>query len=190
VPRRRWIAAGGALVGLIFTSTLTTGALWRDSISLDAGQVSAGSLVLLNGNAVTQVEAYAFTALAGGNLRPSSSAQAPLTMRNGGSTRLSYRLSDTTTTGSSALPASLTLSINELAGGAACPTGVDVPPATDPGSEVYVGPLVGATSTALRPLAPSATETLCVRIAVADSAPQGVSDTSTQVRFTFAAVQG
>jgi hypothetical protein len=41
----------------------------------------------------------------------------------------------------------------------------------------------------LRPLAPSAVETLCVRIAVAGSAPQDVSDTSTQVRFTFAAVQ-
>jgi len=76
-------------------------------VALPAGEPGAKArLVLLNGNAVTQVEAYAFTALAGGNLRPSSSAQAPLTMRNGGSTRLSYRLSDTTTTGSSALPAS------------------------------------------------------------------------------------
>jgi hypothetical protein len=46
----------------MFASTLTTGALWRDSVALDAGQVSSGSLVLLNGDAVTQVEAYAFTA--------------------------------------------------------------------------------------------------------------------------------
>jgi hypothetical protein len=176
-------------VGLIFTSTLTTGALWRDSIALNAGQVSSGSLVLLNGNAVTQVEAYAFTALAGSNLRPGSSAQAPLTMRNGGSTLLGYRLSDTTTTGSSVLPASLTLSIDEVAGDAACPIGVDVAPATGPSTEVYAGPLAGATSTGLRPLAPSAVETLCVRIAVAGSAPQDISDTSTQVRFTFAAVQ-
>jgi hypothetical protein len=176
-------------VGLIFGSTLTTGALWRDSVPLNTGQVSSGSLVLLNGNAVSQVEVYAFTALAGSNLRPGSSAQAPLTMRNGGSTPLDYRLSDTTTTGSSVLPAQLTLRIDGVTGDAACSTGVDVPPATGPTTELYAGPLVGATSTVLRPLAPSSTETLCVRIAVAGSAPQAVADNSTQARFTFAAVQ-
>ena len=189
MPRRRWIAAGGALVGLIFTSTLTTGALWRDSVALNAGQLSSGSLVLLNGDAVSQVEAYAFTALAGSNLRPGSSAQAPLTMRNGGSTPLGYRLGDTTTTGSSTLPAALSLRIDGVTGDAACSTGIDVPTATGPTTAVYAGPLVGAASAGLRPLAPSATETLCVRIAVAGSAPQAVSDTGTQVRFTFAAVQ-
>ena len=176
-------------MGLIFTSTLTTGALWRDSVSLNAGQVSSGSLVLLNGNAVTQVKAYSFTALAGTNLRPGSSAQAPLTMRNGGSTPLGYRLSDATITGSSTLPAQLTLRIDGVTGDAACSTGVDVPPATGPTTAVYAGPLVGATSVGLRSLAPSAAETLCVRVAIAGSAPQAVSDTSAQVRFTFAAVQ-
>ena len=177
------------MVGLIFTSTLTTGALWRDSVSLNAGQVSSGSLVLLNGDAVTQVEAYAFAALTGSNLRPGSSAQAPLTVRNGGSTPLSYRLSDTTTTGSSTLTAQLTLRVDGVSDDDACRTGVDVPTAAGPTTVVYAGPLVGATSAALRPLAPSATETLCVRIAVTDSAPQAVSASSASVRFTFAAVQ-
>jgi hypothetical protein len=168
---------------------MTTGALWRDSVSLDGGSVTSGSLVLLNGNAVSQVDAYAFTALAGSNLRPGSSAQAPLTMRNGGSTPLGYRLGDTTTIGSSALPAELTLRIDTVVGDAACPTGVDVPPAAGPTTPLYAGPLVGATSPGLRPLAPSAMETLCVRIAVAGSAPQAVAADSAQVRLTFAAVQ-
>ena len=104
MPRRRWIATGGALAGLIFASTLSTGALWRDSLPLGGGQLSSGSLVLLTGDATTQVEAYAFTALAGSNLRPGSSAQAPLTMKNDGSTPLGYRLSETTTIGSATLP--------------------------------------------------------------------------------------
>ena len=148
------------MAGLIFASTLTTGALWRDSLALGAGQVSSGSLVLLTGDATTQVEAYAFTALAGSNLRPGSSAQAPLTMKNDGSTALGYRLAETTTLGSATLPAELTLRIDGVTGDAACPTGVDVPLATGPTIGVYAGPLAGATSPGLRPLAPAATETL------------------------------
>jgi hypothetical protein len=136
------------LAGLIFASTLTTGALWRDSLPLGAGQVSSGSLVLRNGTATTQVEAYAFTALAGSNLRPGSAAQAPLTMRNGGTTPLAYRLSGTTTLGSTTLPSQLTLDIDRVTGEAACSTGVDVPPATGTTSDVYAGPLVGATTPA------------------------------------------
>ncbi len=189
MPRRRWIAAGGALAGLIFTSTLTTGALWRDSLPLGAGPVSSGSLVLLNGDATTQVQAYAFSALAGSNLRPGSAAQAPLTMRNGGTTALGYRLADTTALGATTLPSQLTLDLDRVTGEAACSTGIDVPPASGTTSAVYDGPLVGATTTDLRALAPAATETLCVRVAVAGSAPQSVADTSAQVRFTFAAVQ-
>jgi hypothetical protein len=53
---------------------------------------------------------------------------------------------------------------------------------------MYTGPLTGATSTGLRLLAPSATETLCVRVAVAGTAPQDVAATSSAAHFTFAAV--
>jgi hypothetical protein len=87
------------------------------------------------------------------------------------------------------LPAQLALRIDGVTGVDACPTGVDVAPATGPTTELYAGPLVGATSPGLRPLAPSATETLCVRVAMAGSAPQSVAADSAQVRFTFAAVQ-
>jgi hypothetical protein len=177
------------LAGLIFASTLSTGALWRDSLPLGGGQLSSGSLVLLTGDATTQVEAYAFTALAGRNLRPGSSAQAPLTMKNDGSTPLGYRLSETTTIGSATLPAGLTLRIDGVTGDAACSPGVDVPPASGSTTGVYAGPLAGATTPDLRPLAPAATETLCVRVAVAETAPASVSGDSAQVRFTFAAVQ-
>lgn len=177
------------MAGLTFASTMTTGALWRDSLPLGGGQISSGSLVLLNGDATAQVDAYAFSALAGSNLRPGSAAQAPLTMRNGGTTALGYRLADTTALGATTLPSQLTLDLDRVTGAAACSTGVDVPPATGTTSSVYAGPLVGATTADLRPLAPAATETLCVRVAVAGSAPQSVSDTSGQVRFTFAAVQ-
>lgn len=190
MPRRSWIAAGGALAGLVFGSALATGALWRTTLPLGAGQVSSGSLVLLNGNAVSQVDAYSFTALAGSNLRPGSAAQAPLTMKNGGLSPLRYRLSDTASIGGpSPLPGQLTVRIDRVTGEAACGTGVDVPPASGTTAVVYAGPLVGATTAGLRPLAPAATETLCVRVAVPVSAPQSVSGTSAQVRFTFAAVQ-
>lgn len=189
MPRRSWIAAGGVLAGLIFGSALATGALWRASLPLGAGRVSSGSLVLLNGSATSQVETYAFTALAGSNLRPGSAAQAPLTMKNGGTTPLGYRLSDTTSFGSTTLPGQLTLRIDRVAGDAACGTGVNVPPASGSTTPVYAGALAGATTPGLRPLAPAATEVLCIRVAVADAAPKSVSGMSTSVRFTFAAVQ-
>lgn len=188
MPTRSWIAFGCALVGLIFASALTTGAFWRATLPLGAGQVSSGSLVLLNGNAISQVEAYAFTALAGSNLRPGSAAQAPLTMKNGGTTPMGYRLADTTSSGSTTLPGQLTLRIDRVAGESACGTGVDVPPPSGGTTSLYAGALAGATTTGLRPLAPTATETLCVRISVADVAPKSVSGMNAQVRFTFAAV--
>jgi hypothetical protein len=186
---RRLILIGSALAtALLFSSTLTTGALWRASVSLDGGDLSSGSLVLLNGNATSQVENYAFTALTGSNLRPGSTAQAPLTMKNGGSSPLGYRLSQTSTTGSTTLPTYLTLRIDTVAGEPSCTAGVDTPPASGTTAVVYSGALVGASSTGLRPLAAAATETLCVRVGVSNAAPASVQADATQVSLTFAAV--
>lgn len=173
---------------LIFGSSLTTGAYWQSSISLDGGQLSSGSLVLLNGDAVNQVSNYQFTALAGTSLRPGSAVQAPLTMKNGGTAPLTYRLVQTSTSGSTSLAGQLALRLDAVPTPATCATGIDVPAATA-GTTLYAGGLVGASTATARPLATGASETLCVRVTVPAAAPQTVQAGSTQTTFTFGAQQ-
>lgn len=176
-----------AVVGsvLAFGSTLATSALWRTSVSLDGGDVQSGSVVLLNGSASSQVKNYAFTSLGGSALRPGSVVQAPLVMRNGGTSSLDYRFLQTTSAGSPALPGYLTLRIDVVTG--SCATGVGAPGPTGVSATLYDGVLFGAANTTSRRLPVGATETLCVRVGVAPSAPKTVAGATTQTTFTFGA---
>ncbi|MBF6949455.1 hypothetical protein, partial [Acinetobacter baumannii] len=124
--------------GLIFSSALATSALWRSSVALDGGTVRAGSVVLLTGSGVEQVKSYAFTTLSGTALRPGSSVQAPLVVRNGGTSTLAYRLAGTASTGSSLLAGQLVLRVDAVP--VACTTGVGaaIPPVVT--ANAYDGP--------------------------------------------------
>ena len=171
--------------GLIFGSTLATSALWRSTVSLDGGAVQSGSVVLLTGDTGGQVKSYAFTSLAGSALRPGSSVQAPLVVRNGGRSPLDYGLAQTAGSGASTLPVQLSLRLDVVSG--ICAAGVGAPPPAGVAATVYDGTLAGATTPTTRQLAPGAAETLCVRVGVKPDAPKTVSGASTTITFTFGA---
>lgn len=177
--------AGLVGCGLIFGSTLATSALWRSAVSLDGGSVRSGSIVLLNGDASGQTKNYAFSALTGTTLRPGSTVQAPLVVRNGGTSPLDYRLVQTFSSGASTLSAQLSLRLDVVSG--TCAAGVGVATATDVTATPYDGTLVGAAAPVPRRLAPGATETLCIRVGVKPDAPKTVSGASTSLTFTFGA---
>lgn len=180
---KRWAVAGAVAGLLLFGSVLTTGALFNDSVSLDGGAVHSGRLTLQTGNVGAQFSSYAFNELAGSNLKPGSSKQAPLTIKNGGNVSLQYRLKQTTATDATGLPASLSLTVEQVASEASCPTGSAG--ASGRTTLLYSGALVGAQTVALRPVTATATETLCLRVSLPSSAPNGAQDNATRVTFTF-----
>ena len=186
---RSMIAVVALTAALLGASTMTTGANWRDAVSLDGGDLGSGSLTLLNGSASSQVRNYAFTALAGTALGPGSTVQAPLQMRNAGASALAYRLNQTTTTGSTALITALTLRIQRVAGPSNCATGSNVAAATGSPVLVYDGPLAGAGSTEARVLDAGASETLCVRVVLPTSASTNTQGSGAQAVLTFEAVE-
>lgn len=185
MTRKRLTVAGIVGCALMGGSVLATSALWRQSISLDGGDVRAGSVVLLNGSASSQVKTYAFTPLAGSTLKPGSSVQAPLVIRNGGTAPLAYRLIQTTNGGSTVLHGQLLLRLDAVP--SACATGLSQPPAAGVTATLYDGVLPGASTPVSRRLAVGATETLCVRVSVASGAPKSASGAATTTTFTFGA---
>jgi hypothetical protein len=185
----RTFAASGAAAGvLVFGSALGTGALWNDTAALDGGSLRSGELSLLVGNATVQTAMYAFDELAGSDLRPGSWSQSPLTIKNGGSVDLDYRLEQTATTGPDALAAAMDLAVQRVVAAENCPTGVGAAAPTGTTTPLYTGPLVGAETAVPRTLGSSASEALCIRLTVQESAPLAAQGATLQVVFTFSAV--
>jgi hypothetical protein len=173
-----WLTFVGGMVLVMLTSLSTTGALWRDEATVDAGAVTTGSLVLLVGG---QPAPYTFTALSAGNLTPGQAVRAPLTVTNGGSTDMTYSLPSVAATAVSLadeeLSAALLLTVT-VAG--VCG---EAPP---PGAVLLDHvPLDPVATFAGRPLAPSSSETLCIEIALDADAPIAAAAGATSVTFTF-----
>lgn len=187
---QRWIVAASALAvgALTLLSAAGTSALWREGEKLNAGVVRSGELSLLNGGAGEQVADYAFTELTGTGLAPGGWSQAPLTIRNGGSAALVYRLATTSATDPTGLPTALRLRVQQVGVAAGCPSGVGAADPADPAVTLYAGPLLGATTAPARPLAVGAREVLCLRVGLAADAPSSTQSGSTAITFTFAAV--
>ncbi|WP_307073888.1 hypothetical protein [Arthrobacter pascens] len=156
----------------------TTGALWRNEATVDAGTVTTGSLVLLVGG---QSSPYTFTALSAGNLTPGQAVRAPLTVGNGGSTDMTYGLTSVTAT--AVTPADqklaaallLTVTMDEVCGQAPSQGVVLL-------DRVPVNP---SATFAGSPLAPSSSETLCIEVALNANAPITAAAGTTSVTFTF-----
>lgn len=172
------IAAGVAAV--ILGSSALTGADWTDAENLDGGRVQSGELSLLNGDGTNQVNAFAFTELAGEDLGPTDHAQAPLVLSNGGTADLRYRLLEVTQ--SAGEPMLLTASVVPTR--TDCPTGVN---AADPAraTELFTGS-VSEAQTAWRALAVPGAEALCLRVGPDPDGEPGAVDDSRLV-FRFAA---
>jgi hypothetical protein len=172
------LALVGGVVFVLLSSMSTTGALWRDQAALDLGTVSTGSLVLLVGG---DPEVYVFDALNAVNLAPGHSVRAPLTISHGGSTDMNYGLASVATTAQSAadqeLSAALLLTITVATDcGETPPTGERL---------VDHVPLNSAPAFSGRVLTPSASEALCIEIALGPDAPAAAASGTTSVSFTF-----
>ncbi|WP_306634814.1 hypothetical protein [Pseudarthrobacter siccitolerans] len=155
----------------------TTGALWHDEATVDAGTVTTGSLVLLVGG---QPEVYSFDALSTGNLTPGRTVRAPLTITNGGSTDMTYGLRSVVA--SAVNPADQVL-VSALRLAVTADTVCGELPAEDP----FLGPvpLDETASFAGRKLEPLQAETLCMEITLAADAPIAAAAGTTAVTFTF-----
>ena len=182
-----------ALVGttlavvLLASAARGTSARWQDIEDLHSGDLHSGELSLLNGDASSQTADYAFTELTGAGLGPGSWSQAPLTIRNGGSAGLDYWLLSTSAPDATGLAAAFQLRLSVVTSAASCPIGMGAAAPTGPVQVLYDGVLLGASSAA-RPLAVGAAESLCVRVAVSNSAASSSQGAATAITFTFGAV--
>lgn len=177
MKNRLWLTLIGGVVFVMLSSMSTTGALWREEATVDAGTVATGSLVLLVGGEPVE---YPFDALSAGNLTPGQAVRAPLTITNGGSTDMSYGLSSVT---ASALdPAD-----QQLVSALSLTVRADVVCGELPSGELLLDHVLLGTAATFggRELAPSLSETLCIEIALDADAPMAAADGSTSVTFTF-----
>ena len=177
MTKRLWLILAGMVVLVLLVSTSTTGALWHDQSTVDAGSVTSGSLTLLVGG---QEETYVFTALTASNLVPGQSVRAPLTISNGGSTDMTYGLTAVTTAtagpADEALAASLRLTVTDDA--------VCEAPQTQDAGLPFKAPLDATATFTGRELAPSSFETLCIEVELDANAPITAASGSTAATFT------
>ncbi|NYE96577.1 alternate signal-mediated exported protein [Psychromicrobium silvestre] len=183
--RRRFIFASLAVVlAFVLLGGAGTAALWRSQTSINPGTVTTGNLVLLNGDSGSQLKNYLFAALSGTAMSPGQSAQAPLTIRNAGTTKFTYGLVGITgnpgDAASVAFQSALTVSIVAVGTAAQCP--VNGTAAT--GTSLYSGPVSSSAQfSAVQTLLPATTGLLCLRVTFNASAPQ--TSAAGQLALTF-----
>ena len=178
MKNRLWLTLVGGMVLVMLTSMSTTGALWRDEATVDAGTVTTGSLVLLVDG---QSEPYTFSGLSAGNLTPGQAVRAPVTVGNGGSTDMTYGLTSVTAS-------AVTAADEELSAALLLTVTVDEVCGEAPSQGVVLLdrlPINPSATFAGRPLAPSSSETLCIEVALDAEAPNTAAAGTTSVTFTF-----
>ncbi|OZE27560.1 hypothetical protein CH262_06120 [Rhodococcus sp. 05-2255-1e] len=178
---RHWSLAAASVLVVSFGSAQVTGALWRDEEVLDGGTITSGTLDIKVGEAGAEVNDFTITGLGSLNLGPNGFAQAPLSIRNSGSTPFLFRLQNTTVSGT--LP--FTLTASTVANPDACPATGSPIGATVLYNNIAAGAQVPVTPSA-RPLAPGASEVWCFRLTTSDQPPQSATST---VMFSFRADQ-
>ncbi|MEK8069964.1 hypothetical protein [Rhodococcoides navarretei] len=179
---RYWALAAASVLVVSFGSAQVTGALWRDEEVIGGGTITSGTLdIKLGPEGSAEVADFVIPGLGNDALTPNGFAQAPLLIRNNGSTPFVFRLQSTTVNG----PLPFVLTASTVANVEACPaTG-----APTGASVLYTGNAAGAqipTAPAARPLAPGSNEVWCFRLTTSDQPPQSASST---VTFSFRADQ-
>lgn len=165
-----------------FGSARVTGALWRDEEVIGGGTITSGTLdIKLGPEGAVDFPNFVIPGLGNEALTPNGFAQAPLLIRNNGTTPFNFRLQNTTVGG--ALP--FTLAASTVANAEECPsTGAPM------GATVlFNGNAAGAqvpVAPAARALAPGASEVWCFRLTTSDQPPQSATST---VTFSFRADQ-
>ncbi|GAA1048177.1 hypothetical protein [Arthrobacter russicus] len=188
--RKRWIFASVAAVsGFLIAGTAGTAALWRDQGTINPGTVSIGSLVLLNGDQTSQVKNFQLDAFGSTALAPGTGRQAPVVVKNGGSTPFSLDMSgiSATPTGQgSLLLGSFTVTVAQVDSVTSCPAGA----ASPVGQQLYQGPQQSSARFSSQPrLAAGASLVLCLQGSLGSNAPQASGGSGFQLSFGFRADQ-
>ncbi len=188
--RKRWIFASVAAVsGFLIAGTAGTAALWRDQGTINPGTVSIGSLVLLNVDQTSQVKNFQLDAFGSTALAPGTGRQAPVVVKNGGSTPFSLDMSgiSATPTGQgSLLLGSFTVTVAQVDSVTSCPAGV----ASPVGQQLYQGPQQSSARFSSQPrLAAGASLVLCLQGSLGSNAPQASGGSGFQLSFGFRADQ-
>lgn len=188
-PQRRRHIRIAVLIGVLvaLAGAIPAYAFWRDTGTINGAELDTGTLALrVNGaNPFT-----AFTDLSFGMMTPGASTAGVLTVTNTGTTPLDYWADAAAgNADGQGLGAALVVAVTN----AATVTGT-APAATCGGTTItpsgtsFSNNLV-ATQADPRPLAPGASETLCIQASLPASAPASLMGATTQVAFDFHAVQ-
>ncbi len=182
-PRVRAALGLGVLLGFVATGTF---AYWTDEVPITGTSFSAGNLDLR----VNGVDAATTTTLSMAAMVPGSSAAEVLTVRNNGTVPLMYTMTGGLTgADAGAYAAATALRLTVVAGATRSGTGSS---ATCTGGAIIVNavPLSATPSTAIigarrGPLAPAATEPLCVQITLDPAAPGSLQGRAATATFTL-----
>lgn len=188
--RKQWMFASIAVV-LVFLAAGAAGtaALWRTHDTVNPGTVTTGSLLLLNGDQNSQVKSYQLDAFGSAALAPGQGRQAPVLVKNAGSTAFTLDLngiSATATNQGSILLDSFVLTIAQVDSLGSCPVGS----ASATGQQLYQGPQQSGARFNNQPkLAAGSSLVLCLQGALRANAAQAADRSGFQLSFAFRADQ-
>lgn len=178
LTKTRFVLAGGALAALVWAGTFAT---FTDSGTAES-TFTAGTVDLLLSNDTD--DAYAFTALEMGNMKPGDVIYAPLTIANAGTLGFDYTMATSAdNTDSLGLADELVLGIKAVA--STCDvttygTSVDV---------LYAEGALSSGAIATRTLASSASEVACFKVELPSTSGDAFQGATTTATFTFSATQ-
>lgn len=178
--RRDKIRAALGLGVLVTALPMGTLAYWTDSVTVTGATFSAGTMDLKVNNLDNAVD---FSTISLANMAPGNTSAGVLTVRNAGTVPLTYTTTGAVTNADgkglgTALVAKIT--------GDAATTG------TAP-TKTCAGAALAGTGTSLsggvintaRPLAPGASETVCVQVTLPANAPSALQGATTNLTLTF-----
>ncbi|WP_412475237.1 hypothetical protein ACK8HH_12905 [Gordonia sp. LUNF6] len=185
--RRLLLGALGVLVvSLIFGSVYTTGALWADEETRNPGTIETGTIGLdAHGDGASS---HTFPALQGTNIAVGNFTQAPLKIKNTGSTRIKFLLASagpSITSSGSAVTVRLSGSVGGCPGGTGDLSGAF--PATDTTGPHTAIALTSPSSSDWKVLDVGAESTWCVQAQL--KSVTGTQPAQYQINFDFSVGQ-
>ncbi len=178
VPSARRVRALLALGPLVALSWAGAYAAFTDSVDATSG-FSTGSVVI---QANDQTGTVTFTSLSMSGMTPGATKYASLKISNGGTTNFTYAMA-TGTSGSAVLASALTVGI-KLVPSSTC----DATAYTASSTTAYTEAAgLGSAAIAARPLATSASEFLCFKVALPSGASNSLQGLTTDATFSFTA---
>jgi spore coat-associated protein N len=182
LTKARLLLCGTALTGVMWAGTFAT---FTDS-GTAGSTFTAGTVDLLVNNEAD--DAYAFTSIEMGNMKPGDLKYAPLTVANNGTLGFTYSMATSATnTDTKALRDQLTLETRLVANAAACDSaGVGFNASV---TTVTASGALSAAAIASRSLAAGTSEVLCYKVQLPSGAGDAYQGATTVATLTFSATQ-